>query len=182
MEECEKILRDVAQTNGALLPRGKLVNENGSTEERGVLCYIWLPAYKYTSNLLLAAFFSCVLTYYGICILSDEIFKGEHLYYDMFISTLSEVPGLFFGWLMLDRIGRKKTMYIFYAVFTVACCLLVWKPILENESLAVFLVFTARMAISTSFYVIYIYYSEFYPTIIRNVALGLASSVGRIAG
>merc|ERR1712013_47064 len=40
----------------------------------------------------------------------------------------------------------------------------------------------ARMSISLSFMAIYIYFSEFFPTVIRSTAIGCASACGRFAG
>jgi len=43
-------------------------------------------------------------------------------------------------------------------------------------------VFVARCAVIIVFLVIFVYFSEYYPTVIRSTALGVGSGLGRIAG
>eukprot|EP00494_Astrolonche_serrata_P032027 UN32296 len=104
--EAEELIREIASTNEKELPPGNLIDmTDENNREQTHVKYIFLPAYRYTSILLLISFFCVVFTYYGICFESTNLFKGGNLYWEMFITTLSEIPGLFFGYLVLDRIG-----------------------------------------------------------------------------
>ena len=59
---------------------------------------------------------------------------------------------------------------------------LIDEDIQNIEWLSVTLVFIARGAVNIGFFVIYIYLSEYYPTQVRNTAIGLAAAVSRIGG
>lgn len=183
MKEAEAICRNIARINGKDLPSGNLVGKSSTNQERGTsMKDLWLPAYKLTTNLLFISFFCCVLTYYGISFLSEHVFEGKNVYWEMMITTSSEIPGLLIGFCVLDRIGRRNTLTLFYTLFTVCTFLLIFDSIAKNQSAAILLIFIGRLCISSAFYTLYIYFSEFYPTVIRNRALGSASAIGRIAG
>ena len=136
----------------------------------------------------------CVFGYYGISFISGILFeKNEHIsntnnpcksspYFEVFITTMSEIPGLIIGVCFIDKIGRKNMMLITFLVFGICCGLLSINNILAINGLALFLAFMARLNISLAFLCIYIYFSEYYPTQMRATALGFASSLGRIAG
>ena len=135
----------------------------------------------------------CVFGYYGISFISvkffsngddlgDEPWKHHKLYVESLISASSEIPGLFLGMVLLDRIGRKMTMLISFSAFSMTSFALVFDDVQNTEWLGVVMVFTARLTVSLGFLTLYIYFSEYYPTNIRSTALGMASSLGRIAG
>lgn len=180
--EAQKICEEMAKYNGKELPGQNLINEYIGSQQRGNTKHLWLPAYRKTTNLLMISFVSCVFTYYGLAFVAEYIFEGSDLYWQMLITTSSEFPGLIIGYFVLDWIGRIRSMSLFFSIFVVAGYLLVIPYCFDNKTIAVILVYIARMAISTSFYTIYIYFTEYYPTVIRNTALGTASALGRIAG
>jgi len=180
--EAQRLVEEIARYNGKELPGGDLINEYSGSQERGNTRHLWLPAYRKTTNLLMISFVACVFTYYGIAFVAEYIFEGSDLYWEMLITTSSEAPGLIMGYFVLDWLGRIKSMTLFFSMFMVAGYLLVIPWCFDNKGIAVVLVYIARMAISTAFYTIYIYFTEYYPTVIRNTALGTASALGRIAG
>ena len=135
----------------------------------------------------------CVITfaYYGISFLSERFFdeigaqnaeNDSDKYWKVAVTTSSEIPGVFVAMLTLDRIGRKWSMMMYFAFCAVACFCLIEEELQNIEWLSVSLVFIARGCASVCFFVVYIYFSEFYPTQIRNTALGLAAALSRISG
>merc|ERR1712228_183590 len=146
--------------------------------------------------LLYIAFFMCVFGYYGICFISVKFFeeveggavegaegwKSNKTYWESLIAASSELPALFVGIYLLDRIGRKRTLLISFGIFTAASFLLIFPFIQDSSALGVLCVFFARMNVSLGFMAIFIYFSEYYPTTIRSTALGMASAAGRVAG
>ena len=42
--------------------------------------------------------------------------------------------------------------------------------------------FTGKMGVSTSNGFVYVYFTELFPTVVRNMGLGIASTAGRIGG
>jgi len=190
-EEAEKVLKYVATVNGGKLPRGHL--KPVKVSKRGNPLDAFLPRYRRHTILLYIAFFMCVFGYYGISFISvkffsdgddlgEEPWKHPKLYWEALISASSEIPGLFIGIAILDRIGRQKTMVISFLLFALTSFSLIFDSVQDSTVLGVSMVFSARLTVSLGFMAIYIYFSEYYPTNIRSTALGMASSLGRIAG
>ena len=158
--------------------------------KRGNIADVFVPAYRHTSILLLLSFFLLVFGYYGISFISERIFEAatktdasnNDTYDEMAITTASEIPGLIIGIFFLDRIGRKKTMIYCFGIFTICCIFLLFEFVQSSDVLGIMFVFFGRMTISLAFLVAYVYFSEYYPTVIRTTALGFASSLGRVAG
>lgn len=186
----QKMLENVAKINGKPLPKGKLfkVPTASNGKSAGSLRDIFAEQYRHTSIMLYITFWCCVFGYYGISFLSERYFsmfgsasgEGSNLYFEMAVSTISEIPSLFLGMFMLDRFGRKYTMQTMFGVFAVCCLTL--SAYQKTGYLGLFGVFTARMSISLSFMALFVYFSEYYPTVIRSTALGCASACGRFAG
>ncbi|WOL13198.1 organic cation/carnitine transporter 7 isoform X1 [Canna indica] len=145
--------------------------------------------------LLWMVFFGNAFSYYGIVLLTSELSNGnrvcaakttetshtnnDNLYKDVFVTSFAEVPGLILSAAIVDRIGRKLSMS---SMLFISCVFLVPLIFPLTEELTTILLFFARISISASFTIIYIYAPEIYPTSVRTSGIGIASSVGRIGG
>jgi len=183
-------LSTIAAANNCSLPNGRLLQETRQ-KSHGKLAKMFLPYYRKTSLLLLFIFFANVFCYYGICFLSvttlteddgnDDDGVDSDQYWQIFVTTLSEIPGILVGLLLLDWIGRTGTMSVCWLQFFICGLFLSLGHMKAGEFETVVLIFIARAGVALGFLTVYIYFSEFYPTPIRNTALGFASSLGRIA-
>ncbi|KAF3783424.1 Organic cation/carnitine transporter 7 [Nymphaea thermarum] len=196
----ENDLEDCPSESLPLLSERKLDDEAIENIERkpDVLTSIYLLFSRSlikTTLLIWVVFFGNSFSYYGLVLLTSELSntknssisqrfyligsKHDSLYRDVFITSLSEFPGLLLAAVMVDRVGRRITMS---AMLFMCCALLI--PLLhhQSEALTTILLFGARMFIEGSFTIIYIYAPEVYPTIVRATGLGAASSMGRIGG
>jgi len=67
------------------------------------------PALRRTTFLLLYIFFGVTFVYYGISFITPRLNHHEHnsnnVYKDVFITSLSEFPGLIIPIFLVDRIG-----------------------------------------------------------------------------
>ena len=194
VRDAEKVLQHVAEINGGEIPNGQL--KPVKISRRGNPLDAFKEAYRFHSILLYITFFMCVFGYYGISFISVKFFedveggknddqqgwKHPKTYWESLISASSELPALFVGAFILDKIGRKISLLIAFGVFAFTSFLLIFEGIHNNTAIGVICVFLARMNISLGFMVLYIYFSEYYPTAIRSTALGMASAIGRIAG
>ena len=135
----------------------------------------------------------CCITfaYYGVSFLSERFFDqlgsqsdddDTDKYWKIAVTTSSEIPGVLVAMLTLDRIGRKWSMMLYFGFSAISCFCLIDEELQNIEPLSVTLVFVARGCASIAFFVVYIYFSEYYPTQVRNTALGLAASLSRISG
>lgn len=97
----------------------------------------------------------------------------------MFSSLVLQFPGLIISAFTIDKLGRKGSMS---TMFFLCCIFLLPLMVHQPQALTTFLLFMARICITTTFTVVYIYAPEIYPTSVRTTGVGVGSSVGRIGG
>lgn len=144
--------------------------------------------------LLWVVFFGNAFSYYGLVLLTTELHSGhnsciktalqsndaqEVSYRDIFITSFAEFPGLLISAVTVDKLGRKLSMS---AMFFLCCVFLLPLVFHQPDGVTTGLLFGARICITTTFTVVYIYAPEIYPTSVRTTGVGMASSVGRIGG
>ena len=185
-----KALRENESANLSTIKKIKLnVEPMIIYKKRGNIKDVFGKKYFQTSVLLYNIGCLTCFAYYGISFLSERFFdkvtKSEDpndKYWKILVTTSSEIPGVLLGMLTLDRYGRKYTMIGNYFMFSVCTFALIDSSVQNTEWLSVTLVFFSRMSISMAFLALYVYFSEFYPTMIRNTALGFAVAISRLAG
>lgn len=121
------------------------------------------------------------ITYYALTMAASSL--GGDLYLSTALSGLVEVPGYLLSAWLLSTMGRRRSLCGTMLLGSVACIALqfatrlVYGVTVENV-----LSLVAKMCISMSFAIIYLYSAELMPTIVRNVGMGLASVAARIGG
>ncbi|XP_059641971.1 organic cation/carnitine transporter 7 [Cornus florida] len=144
--------------------------------------------------ILWVVFFGNAFSYYGLVLLTTELNSGHNKctpkelqsdkpqdisYGDVFITSFAEFPGLLISAATVDKLGRKFSMS---AMFFLCCIFLLPLVFHQPQGLTTVLLFGARICITATFTVVYIYAPEIYPTSVRTTGVGVASSVGRIGG
>ncbi|XP_060581984.1 organic cation transporter protein-like isoform X2 [Ruditapes philippinarum] len=124
-------------------------------------------------------------TYFGLTLVSSHLAGNRFI--NFFLSGVIEIPSQVIGLFLLNRIGRKRTMILW---FTVSGISLVIATVLltvfgNNEASSIIATgfsLIGKLASTGSFGVVFLYTPEIYPTNFRNSGLGIASSIGRIGG
>lgn len=99
----------------------------------------------------------------------------------MIIATISSWLGMVFtGWLS-QKIGRKNAMIIF-AISSIIIIIPIAQQILIHQDLMIMFVIIYAFVVSTASGPIPAFFSERFPTIVRNSAAGFAYNAGLIAG
>ncbi|XP_047025396.1 organic cation transporter protein-like [Helicoverpa zea] len=120
---------------------------------------------------------TCTFVFYGLAINSVSLAGDKYTNYMLVVSV--EVIAVVTNALVLDRIGRKRTLLCAYTVCGLACVAIPFVP--KNLSwLATLLYLVGKVAITQAFSGIYMYTSELFPTHARHSLLGFCSMVGRI--
>ncbi|GJN20728.1 hypothetical protein PR202_gb08139 [Eleusine coracana subsp. coracana] len=182
-EEFDNIEKDEGSDFGGMKSIGKLLS----------------PNLIRATLLLWMAFFGNAFAYYGIVLLTSELSHGilpvgPTLYFSydnyllMFVVIFiidapcfleTEIPGALLSAMVVDRFGRRLSM----ASMLFSSCVFLFPLVFSRtELLTRISLFGARLCISASFTIIYIYAPEIYPTTVRSTGIGIASSVGRIGG
>uniref|UniRef100_A0A182MTA6 Major facilitator superfamily (MFS) profile domain-containing protein n=1 Tax=Anopheles culicifacies TaxID=139723 RepID=A0A182MTA6_9DIPT len=195
-------LEQIAKDNRRPMLLGRLVVE-GPSGSRGSLKALLGSSLRRTTLLLWFIWMSCAFCYYGLVLMSTELFGGKNKtivdgggagmaddgmtidcqplattdYMDLLWTTLAEFPGIFATIYVIERFGRKKTMalqFLFYA----GCVLMI--TVTEVRVFLTIILFMARGVIAGLFQAAYVYTPEVYPTALRSVGVGGCSALARL--
>ncbi|XP_028830573.1 synaptic vesicle 2-related protein-like isoform X2 [Denticeps clupeoides] len=199
-EKALATLKRIASDNGAKLPKGKIVMHR--QDDRGKITDLLAPEFRKTTLLLWVIWFANTFSYYGLVLLTTELFQAGDVcsvtnskakiepscslecsyltldnYKDLLWTTLAEFPGLFFALWVVDRIGRRKSMALCFCMFSFS--ILPIYACIGRTALTV-IIFTARAFITGGFQATIVYTPEVYPTATRAIGIGTSSGVARI--
>ncbi|XP_061590175.1 synaptic vesicle 2-related protein-like [Cololabis saira] len=191
-------LTRIANDNGKPMPPGKLVDYKQT--DRGQIKDLFSHQYRKTTLLLWFIWFANAFSYYGIVLLTTELFQAGDLcgenqgakiepscsleckyltsddYKDLLWTTLAEFPGLLVIVGAVEYIGRKKSMALCFFMFSL--CILPLFACIGRTGLTIF-IFICRAFISGGFQVVFVYTPEVFPTEIRALAMGTSSAMSK---
>ncbi|XP_066974498.1 synaptic vesicle 2-related protein isoform X2 [Macrobrachium rosenbergii] len=200
-EKALATLQKIAEENGKPMLLGRLIVDDVAQMNRGRIRDLLVQDLKWTTLLLWFIWSSCAFCYYGIVLMTTELFEAKgnlcsisgtegvytcsadcrplnsEDYLDLLWTTLAEFPGIFFTILVIERLGRKKTMALEFIVFVVSIIFLFICT--SNRTWLTFILFVARGIISGVFQAAYVYTPEVYPTSLRAVGVGTCSGMAR---
>lgn len=110
---------------------------------------------------------------------------GGDVYLNFFLTSLAEIVGFLLCIPLLNRVGRKPVYVVSLLSGGIALVLTIF-PILYGSSdlgwVTVLLSLVGKVGSSAAFATIFLYSAEFFPTVIRNSALGVANFCARTGG
>ncbi|KPJ11124.1 Synaptic vesicle 2-related protein [Papilio machaon] len=130
-------LEKIAQDNGRPMLLGRLVcDDSVGIGQRGRLKHLLIPHLRNTSLLLWIIWMSCAFCYYGLVLMTTELFETDSDgseescaadcrplqttdYMDLLWTTLAEFPGIFATIFIIEKCGRKRTMASQFVIFAV---------------------------------------------------------------
>ena len=180
------LCKEAARANGVTLPADFSIarprETPGGEVKKARFTDLFAPGMRLTTALLWVVWFSNVFCYYGLVFVTPQYFAlaSGNEYEAAFVTTLGEFPGLLVAAFLVDPLGRKGSqtaLLLTCMLGSVGLCF----TRLPFGLLTVFAVI-ARGAINGAFAITYVYTPEVYPTVVRALALGTCSGVGRIAG
>ena len=157
--------------------------------------------HRKTSLLVWFIFFGVAFLYYGVVLLNTQLHVMDSEdsdgdikclthgapdlsnaeYFEIFLDSFAEVPGVVLAALCIDRIGRKKTMSYTLTVTGVMLFPLAFSASI-NGALRDFLLFCTRSSAFAAFTAVYVFSAEIYPTHMRSSGIGVANGWARIGG
>ncbi|CAH1796213.1 unnamed protein product [Owenia fusiformis] len=131
------------------------------------------------SGIMAFLWFVNTVTYYGLALSTNNL--SGNRFVNFFIGGIVELPAYLFIMFLLHILGRRHPLFLFHILAGLA---LIASPFIPKGlgGLSTALVMIGKLAISSSFGILWIYAPEIYPTNFRNIGLGFASASGRIAG
>ena len=141
-----------------------------------------VPSLRRTTVLLWILWFSLVFSYYGLSFVTPAYFSSRegNEYLAAFIVTFAEFPGLLASTFMVEPLGRKLTQTVLLLVCVSGSFVLCFTGL--PYGVLVLAAVVARGSVNGAFAATYVYTPEVYPTVVRALALGTCSGIGRIAG
>ncbi|KDR17464.1 synaptic vesicle 2-related protein [Zootermopsis nevadensis] len=200
-EEALATLQKVAKENGKPMLLGRLVVDDAATlTPRGRVTHLLRSELRKTSLLLWFIWIVCAFCYYGIVLMTTELFEtscadqskavtnlecaadckelSTQDYVDLLWTTIAEFPGIFATVFVIERCGRKNTMAVQFVIFAVCICFLFICT--ENRVFLTIMLFLSRGIIAGVFQAAYVYTPEVYPTPLRAVGVGTCSAMARL--
>ncbi|XP_058055344.1 organic cation transporter protein-like [Anopheles bellator] len=117
------------------------------------------------------------MVYFGLSLNSVSLSGNKYL--NFILVSLIELPGFFLMQLILDRVGRKKTLFTTMLLSGLLC--IASELIPEDTTwLRLILFLLSKLTITMSFGTLYIYTVEIFPTNLRQSLLSTCSMFGRI--
>ncbi|XP_059406636.1 synaptic vesicle 2-related protein-like isoform X1 [Carassius carassius] len=192
-------LKCIAAANGSSVPTGRLI-ANTQTD-RGRIRDLFIPEYRKTTLLVWFIWFCNAFSYYGLVLLTTELFQAGsacsatdksnmeplcslecsyltfHDYVDLLWTTFAEFPGILVTVWMIDRIGRRKSMAVCFLLFSVSILPLY---ACTQRTLLIVFIFIARACITGGWQVAYVYTPEVFPTATRAIGIGTGSGMARV--
>ncbi|KAJ6645296.1 Solute carrier family 22 member 6-A, partial [Pseudolycoriella hygida] len=139
-----------------------------------------------TSRILLWRLINCCFcwftngfVYYGLSV--QSVVLGGNKYANFIMVSVGEIPAVAMTYILLQRFGRRWTLSSSMIVAGIVCILSEISLSTEHgRIIRLFLFFIGKCSISVSFYVLYVYTTELYPTFLRQSLMGLCSAFGFI--
>eukprot|EP00090_Calanus_glacialis_P039501 TRINITY_DN68771_c0_g1_i1.p1 TRINITY_DN68771_c0_g1~~TRINITY_DN68771_c0_g1_i1.p1 ORF type:complete len:611 (-),score=103.55 TRINITY_DN68771_c0_g1_i1:27-1859(-) len=196
IEEAKKIIRDAARVNGKEVPEHLLkaadlysakVEANkalAASAKKATILDLFRPKKMALRSINMCfQWFSATMCYYGLSFASTSL-SGD-AFSNYLLSVFIEIPGCIFCILVMDCWGRRPILsfcQIFSGVACIFCGLLQGTEDPSLQFLQVTLSLVGKFGASASFFVVYLYTAELFPTSIRNQAVGACSLVARFGG
>lgn len=134
-----------------------------------------------TPNLRIKTICICINWFVcGICFFGLAQYMGYidgNIFVNVAVSAAAELPGTIVVLLLISRVSRLKILMCGNVLSAVSLLLL---TVISNPSFTVFLATLGIAGMAVSFPTIYLYSSEAFPTVIRNVGVGLGSVCARV--
>lgn len=187
-EEAEASLQKMALENGCgskhvSLRRSKSASKTGSqVKSYGILDLFRNRSTCVITMIMIISWFVNSHVYYGLSLNVKNL--GGNMYVNFILAGLVEIPSYILTVFLLDWSGRRKSLFYFMIGAAGSCYVCMKLQQQEHTNLA-WLSASAmfgKFCISASFAVVYVYAAELFPTVIRNVGMGVATVASRIGG
>ncbi|XP_069849802.1 organic cation/carnitine transporter 2 isoform X1 [Dipodomys merriami] len=182
-QEAEVIIRKAAKINGIVAPSTIFdLSELQDLSSKKKQSHRILDLLR-TRNIRMITIMSIVLWltisvgYFGLSLDTPNL-HGD-IYVNCFLSAAVEVPAYVLAWLLLQHVPRRYSMAT--ALFLGGSVLLFVQLVPPDlYYLSTVLVMVGKFGITAAFSMVYVYTAELYPTVVRNMGVGVSSTASRL--
>ncbi|XP_035675458.1 organic cation transporter protein-like [Branchiostoma floridae] len=155
-----------------------------SAGKKNLLDLFRTPRLRKVTLIMMFVWWVNSLVYYGLS-LNTDILAGDK-YVNIFISGAVEIPAYIISSFVIHRWGRRLPLCLFHVVGGVSCALTIAIPTSVNgvdlSPLVVTLAMLGKFGIAASYAIVFLYATELFPTVVRNVGVGVSSFSSRVGG
>ncbi|XP_037322513.2 solute carrier family 22 member 4-like [Pungitius pungitius] len=182
VEEAETILRKAAKWNkvqppAVIFPDYGVDTKTDPKARHNALDLLRTGSIRVTTLILCLVSFAVCTGYYGLSFNTSQLHADP--YVSCFISAAVEVPAYVSGWLALRFLRRRRSICFMLLLEASALFLIQLVP-QGLPHLSIGLEMLGKYAVTVTFSMMFAYMAELYPTLLRNTAVGMCSTVGRL--
>ncbi|KAM3869455.1 organic cation/carnitine transporter 2 [Diretmus argenteus] len=181
VEEAEVLVRDAARKNKVEAPAVIFKESEKETlpppKKYTMLDVLKSRKLRYITLMSLLLWMAINVGYFGLSLNTSNLSGNPFM--NCFLSATSEVPAYIVSTCLLKKCPRRVLLSSFLIIG--GGLLLLIQCIPDNlQEVARALEMTGKFGFTMAFSVVYIYTAEIYPTVLRNVGIGMCSSAARI--
>uniref|UniRef100_UPI0037E8314F organic cation/carnitine transporter 2-like n=1 Tax=Semicossyphus pulcher TaxID=241346 RepID=UPI0037E8314F len=183
VEEAEAIVRKAAKWNKVQAPRVIFQDYNVDEtktrpkEHHSVLDLVRNSQLRVLTFILCLVSFNMIFGYYSLSLNTAHLHADPYI--SAFLSAAVEVPAYISSWLALRYLPRRVAVIGTLLLEAVPLYLIQLVP-QSLPNLALSLEMFAKYSITTGSSLMFAYIAELYPTVLRNTATGICSTVSRL--
>lgn len=187
-DEAEAILKKISKENGlgnkyVSLQRSKSTSKAGpSVRSYGILDLFRNSTTCIITLIMVVSWFVNSHVYYGLSLNVKNL--GGNMYVNFVLAGLVEIPSYLLTVFLLNWSGRRKSLFYFMMGAAGSCwaCMKLQTQDSTNPAWLSASAMLGKFCISASFAVLYVYAAELFPTVIRNIGMGVTTVASRIGG
>ncbi|CAO2643090.1 Solute carrier family 22 member 5 [Lemmus lemmus] len=183
IKEAEVIIRKAAKINGIVAPSTIFdPNELQDVRSKKHQSHHIYDLFR-TRNIRILTIMSIILWltisvgYFGLSLDTPNL--NGNIYLNGFLLAAVEVPAYVLAWLLLQHVTRRYSMA--GSLFLGGSVLLLL-PLVPSDLiyLSTTLVMVGKFGITSAYSMVYVYTAELYPTVVRNMGVGVSSTASRL--
>ncbi|XP_045406703.1 solute carrier family 22 member 5 isoform X1 [Lemur catta] len=182
-EEAEVIIRRAAKVNGTPAPStifdpSELQDLSSKKQpSHSILDLLRTRNIRIVTIMSIILWMTISVGYFGLSLDTPNL-HGD-IYLNCFLSAVVEVPAYVLAWLLLRHLPRRYSMAT--ALFLGGSVLLFVQLVPPDlYYLATALVMVGKFGVTAAFSMVYVYTAELYPTVVRNMGVGVSSTASRL--
>ncbi|XP_066144078.1 carcinine transporter [Euwallacea fornicatus] len=186
-EEASAVLESLAKTNNKEIPasfkqqlKQRMTNKRSCSEEErankhfGLLDLCSTPNMRLKTVLITLNWFANNMVYVGLSYYGPSL--GSNQYLSFLLSSAVEIPSYVAAWFLIEKWGRRWPLCLTMILSGCSCIATVLIP-KRNEIATMILFLLSKSTISASFFIIYPFAGELYPTAIRGLGIGASAYI-----
>uniref|UniRef100_A0A8C5GGF0 Solute carrier family 22 member 5-like n=1 Tax=Gouania willdenowi TaxID=441366 RepID=A0A8C5GGF0_GOUWI len=178
LDDAEVIVREAARRNKVEAPSVIFKEfEKMPTRKYTMLDVIKSKNIRCITLMCLVLWMAINIGYFGLSLNTSNLSGNPFM--NCFLSALTEVPAYIGSTWLLKKCQRRGLLSFFLVLGGGVLLLIQFIPD-TLQSVALALEMTGKFGFTMAFGVVYIYTAEIYPTVLRNVGMGICSSAARI--